>query len=684
MLTQPLFLIGLAAIAIPIAIHLLQLRRYRKVYFSNVDMLEELQSENRRQRNLRQLLILATRILSIVFIVLAFCQPVIPHKGSQIQKGGTAVSVYIDNSYSMECGGMEGSLIEAAKQKALEIADAYDPSVPFQLLTNNASGSQFRWLSREDFISAVREVEAGAVTTPLSQIAIRQQEFLRSSPASNRHAYLISDFQRTTADLATLPADTAVLSTLIPLGGSSLANVYIDSLAFNSPAYFRGSTVHVEARVRNGGDKAVEKQPLRLYIGDRQRAVTSLDIAPHSSATASLTFTIQDDTLLLGHVETTDYPVTFDDRLYFALPVATRIPLLVVSGKSENPFIKKLFAGDSLTQYRQEPYDRMDYSHIEQSRVVILDELHAIPSGLAQALVQFVDDGGTLVVVPAPDAEVSSYNLLLSSLHAPLLQAWRQKETRAGALQSTHPLYSGVFRNLSDEVEMPSTTGHYTLQQPGGTVTRQVIGLLDGNSLLSETPFGQGHLYLLATPLRPDYTDFVHQALFVPTLYNMALFSTPLPQPYHLITATQPIPLSTLLTDDSPRHLDPVDATSGQQGFIPDIRRSGSHSLIYPHGEIVQAGNYILSPQPLEGLAFNYSRQESDLACLSRSDIKRLVNEAGLSSYRLSPPAAKSMTDYIRSRNQGTPLWRWCILLALLALLAETLLIRLPLRKSKA
>ena len=251
-------------------------------------------------------------------------------------------------------------------------------------------------------------------------------------------------------------------------------------------------------------------------------------------------------------------------------------------------------------------------------------------------------------------------------------------------MQSSHPLYSGVFRNLSEEVEMPSTTGHYTLQQPGGTVTRQVIGLLDGNSLLSETPFGQGHLYLLATPLRPDYTDFVHQAFFVPTLYNMALFSTPLPQPYHLITATQPIPLSTLFTDDNPRHLDPVDATSSQQGFIPDIRRSGSHSLIYPHGEIVQAGNYILSPQPLEGLAFNYSRQESDLACLSRSDIKRLVNEAGLSSYRLSPPAAKSMTDYIRSRNQGTPLWRWCILLALLALLAETLFIRLPLRKSKA
>ena len=102
MLTYPLFLIGLAAVGIPIAIHLLQLRRYRKVYFSNVEMLEELESENRRQRNLRQLLILAARILAIVFLVLAFCQPVIPDKDTQMTSGGTAVSVYIDNSYSME------------------------------------------------------------------------------------------------------------------------------------------------------------------------------------------------------------------------------------------------------------------------------------------------------------------------------------------------------------------------------------------------------------------------------------------------------------------------------------------------------------------------------------------------------------------------------------------------------
>ena len=120
-----------------------------------------------------------------------------------------------------------------------------------------------------------------------------------------------------------------------------------------------------------------------------------------------------------------------------------------------------------------------------------------------------------------------------------------------------------------------------------------------------------------------------------------------------------------------------ADPDAHTSSFIPDIRHTGSRWFFVPHGEITQAGNYILSPAPTEGIAFNYNRQESDLACLSRDDIKQTLRNAGLDNCRLSPPAAKSMTDYIRNRSQGTPLWRWCIALALLFLLAETLLIRL-------
>lgn len=176
MLTQPLFLIGLVAVGIPIAIHLLQLRRYKKVYFSNVEMLEALQEEDRRQRNLRQWLILLARVLAIVFLVLAFCRPVIKNPASQLKAGGTAVSVYLDNSYSMECGGLDGSLMESARQKAREIAAAYRPGDQFQLLTNDLAGDQFHWLSREEFLQAVDAVQTSAVSQQLSSVARRQAD----------------------------------------------------------------------------------------------------------------------------------------------------------------------------------------------------------------------------------------------------------------------------------------------------------------------------------------------------------------------------------------------------------------------------------------------------------------------------------------------------------------------------
>ena len=84
----------------------------------------------------------------------------------------------------------------------------------------------------------------------------------------------------------------------------------------------------------------------------------------------------------------------------------------------------------------------------------------------------------------------------------------------------------------------------------------------------------------------------------------------------------------------------------------------------------------------MEGLAFNYSRQESNLSCYSREELKQVVSDAGLTHCRIVPKAEKSMTQYIRQRSQGTPLWRWCIVLALLFLLAEILLIRHGQKKS--
>lgn len=667
---NPVFLWGLLAVAIPIAVHLFNFRRYRKVYFSNVDRLIELRSESRRHSTLRRWLVLLMRCLAVVFLVLAFAQPSIPGSGQTLRSGATVVSVYLDNSFSMENSSSDGSQFEAAKQKAREIVAAYRHGDRYQLLSNAFNGDEFRWLSREEFLDAVDALTISPASRRLSEIASRQSDFMRQSGAANRHAYIVSDFQRSVSDLEALPNDSIALFTLVPLEGIPSDNLYIDTLQLDAPAYFVGGSVTVEATVRNGGNHDVEKLPVRLFVDGRERALATLDIPAAASAKASMRFTIDSAGWLEGRVEITDYPISFDDRYHFALLSGERIEVLAVGKVNNN--LEKLFSSDSAIHYTQ--LSTLN-SQLTNLNFILLNEVHDLPSGQAQALASWVEQGGTLAVIPPADANTEHLNTLLSMLQAPRIDRWVKRPVKASTIDYRSSLYRGVFNGTNDEMEMPAVQGHYTLAS-APAVMQSIITLADGAMFLAATPHGAGRLYLFSTPLTPEWTNFVAQALFVPTLYNMALYSRPQPEVAHILGSQDPIFLQRTYdpTDKPPQ----LSSFNSHFSFLPDLRRIGGHSVLMLHGEISNDGIYHLGDNEL--LAFNYPRLESQLDFLSRSDIEDILD--GRSGYSVVRNAAKPLDQEIRSREGGTPLWRWCLLMVLAALLTETLLLRLCFSKS--
>lgn len=668
----PVFLWGLLALAIPVVVHLFQFRRYKKVYFSNVDRLSELRSESRRQSTLRRWLVLLMRSLALLFLALAFAQPSLPGRDRTLHSGATVVSVYLDNSFSMENSSSDGSQLEAAKQKAREIVAAYRPGDRYQLLSNTLSGDEFRWLSREEFLDAVDELAIAPASRRISEVAVRQSEFMRQSGAANRHAYLVSDFQRSAADLSALPTDTLALFTLVPLEGVAADNIYIDTLRLDAPAYFVGGSVTAEASVHNGGSTDVEKLPVKMIVNGRERALATLDIPAGGTAKAALHFTIDSAGWLDGCVELTDYPITFDDHYYFTFLAGSRINMLQVDGGTPNENLRKLFSADSAVEYRQGTLP----SDLSAYHFIALNELCEIPSGLAQALSAWVEQGGTLLLVPPADSKTGALNALLAQLQAPRLERWVKRVTKASTVDYNNSLYRGVFSGTSDEMEMPSVQGHYSLSDQGA-VRQNVITLADGAPLLTVTPYGEGRLYLFTTPLASEWTDLVAQALFVPTLYNMALYSRPQPEVSHTLGDNAPIFLQ--VSYDPSARPPQLSSLNSQFSMIPDLRRLGNRSALLMHGELKADGIYLLGDD--EHLAFNYPRQESQLDFLSRGEIEESLE--GRLGYTLVRNAAKPLDQEIRSRESGTPLWRWCLMIALAALLTETILLRLCSFKSK-
>ena len=667
----PAFLWGLLALAIPIAVHLFQFRRYRKVYFSNVDRLEALQTESRRQSNIRRWLVLLMRCLAIVFLVLAFAQPSLPGSGNTLRSGSTVVSVYLDNSFSMENSSSDGSQLEAAKRKAREIVAAYRPGDRYQLLSNAMSGGEYRWLSREEFLDALDLLAIVPASRCLSEVAESQCDFMRQSGAANRHAYIVSDFQRSAADLDALPTDSMSFFTLVPLEGVATDNLYIDTLRLDAPAYFVGGSVNVEATVRNGGAVDAEKLPVRLTVNGRERAIATLDIPAGASAKASMRFTIDSAGWLDGSVDITDYPITFDDRYHFTILAGSSINMLQVDGNGPNDNLRRLFSDDSAVTYQVSSLP----SDLSPLNFIVLNEPRDLPSGQAQALASWVEQGGTLTVIPPANANPDALNALLSLLHSPTLNRWQKRPAKASDVDFQSSLYRGVFNGTSSEMEMPTVQGHYTLAT-GNAVRQTIITLADGTPLLCATPYGDGRLYLFSAPLTAEWTSFVAQALFVPTLYNMALYSRPQPAVSHTLGDRNPIILQgTYDLAVAPPELKPQPSSHIPQptAFLPDLRRLGNRSALVLHGELSADGIYLLGDK--EHLAFNHPRLESQLDFLSRSDIEELLD--GRTGYSLVRNAAKPLDQEIRSREGGTPLWHWCILLALAALLAETLLLKI-------
>ena len=674
---NPLFLIGLVAVAIPILVHLFNFRRYKKVYFSNVEQLQQLQSETKRQSRLRELLILAARILAVVFLVLAFAQPYIPVNKQVIHRGGSAVSVYIDNSFSMGNTNSDGTLLEMGKRKAREIARAYKPSDRFQLVTNGMTGSQYRWVSRDEFLLLVDEVDLSPSSRMLEDVLTRQYDFMASATSADRELYVVSDFQESGVRWDHMPSDTLVHTTFVPLEANQIGNIYIDSLSMNAPVYRRGSTVQADVWVTNTGTEAVEKVPVRLFLNDNERALASVDLQPGERQAVPLHFTIDATGVVQGRVETADYPITFDDQLFFCLNISDQTEVLCINGATDNTFLHRLFDGDSVVHYRVVAERGVDFNSLTDYHFIILNELPAFTTGLAQALLPFVEKGGTLLVIPAEQAQMDAYNQSLALLHAPQLGRWIKQSAKASQVNTSSTHYSYVFDGRNDQMELPTVQQHYKLQSGGNTLRESLISMANGDDYLTLSSLGNGKVFLFAAPLRQEYTDFVQQALFVPTLYNMALYSRPLGKVYHTLDGLEPIALTARYnTGDGLTKMRALDTT---QEMIPDLRVMADRTYLIPHNDILLAGPYGLFNEGrlVEGLAFNYSRNESQMEFFSKGDIASAMKDYQLGNNEVVRNADKPLDNLIRQRNEGTPLWRWCIVLSLLFLLAEILLIRL-------
>ena len=324
----PEFLFALFAIAIPILIHLFNFRKFKKIYFSNVEFLKEVQQETQSKSQLKHLLILLSRILAIAFLVLAFAQSFIPISNTVKANQNNVVGIYIDNSFSMESVGENGTLLNEAKNKAIEVVNSYRSTDKFILITNSFKAGDQRLLSNEETIDKIEEVTISSSSRNLSTIYSRNRDAINSSEIENKAFYIFSDFQKSTADFKKIKADTIINTYILPVKSTAINNLYVDSCWFNTPTHLINQNENLNVRIKNNSENDLENIPLKLFINNQNVVPSSFTIKAKGETIVTLNYRNKTSGIQHGRVEITDSPIIMDDIFYFSYNISENIKIL--------------------------------------------------------------------------------------------------------------------------------------------------------------------------------------------------------------------------------------------------------------------------------------------------------------------------------------------------------------------
>lgn len=670
---HPSFLWALTALSIPIVIHLFQFRRYKKLVFSNVRLLKQLSTQNKSKQTIKDWLILLCRILLITSLVFAFAQPFIPIGLQSKQGGNKMVSIFVDNSFSMNAVGREGVLLEDAKAKARAIIQAFGNADKFQILTNNLTGAEQRFISKSDAIQAIDAIIPSTKSASCSQVYQKMQSGIANQNSNNNLVYFISDFQLSQHNLSQIKPDTNIAFNFIVTSAQTSQNISIDSVYLESPIVKTNQTTKIAIKITNHGKEQVNAVVVTLKLNQVQKGLLNLSLNGGEQIIKTFDITLNNNNnWVLGEVAITDYPITYDDNLYFTIkPNAANNILLITDEK--NHFIETVYANDNQYKLTQNSFGNINYQNLNNYSLIILNEAQTISSGLQTQLNKYLDEGGSLLVIPNKN-QPSSINPFLASLKLPQFGNLNSQSKKVNTINIKHPLFSGVYKTISKNADLPIVKKYFPLQSSVNTNGIAVANLNNDDVLLWESRIKKGSALVLAMPVNEEYTNLPMHSLFVPMMLNAALAQKQHTALYYTLGKHSQVNIIS-----TKQLVDKLITIANQHDEFTTEWYAKNGQMMCDADAIKIAGWYNInekkSGQLISTIAFNNSRTESALDFANETQIEKQTSTLVKSS--INSAKANILGYEIAASLSGKILWRWFVLAALIFILAEVLLLKL-------
>ena len=635
---HPEILYFLLLLIVPVLVHLFQLRRFKKEYFTNVRLLKTLSIQTRKSSKIKKWLLLACRMLLLACIIIAFAQPFFDAKDNK--NANNEMYIILDNSYSMQAKGKKGELLKRAVQELLEETPI---NSTFSLLTN----TEKYWNTDIKTIQNVlQNLEYSASPFQLENLIAQ---------IKSHH----SPFKK----------DVVIITDAVGLEQKNLKNIdKNDSFYFIIPKAEQKNNISIDSVfihqtlddfyeisvVLTGFGENLKPVSLSLY---NQNKLIAKTVATIETKKKNINFTIPKQAFH-GFVSIVDSGLEYDNTLYFSISKTKKINILSIGTVEKSRFMSRIYTPDEFN-YSNFDLAALDYNSIEKQDAIIVNELDEIPQALRTTLNSFVSKGGNLIVIPSASATIENTNTFLKSFGNIQFKTLENREKLITKINFNHPLFSGVFENKINNFQYPKTKNSFstTNSEPSA------LSYEDQSAFLIALQNKIGGVFVFTASINTANSNFQQSPLIVPVFYKMAVSNQNTGINSLTIGNTTPYFADAILTKDAI-----LTVKGNEEQFIPIQQILNNKVQLVFNDYPEQAGNYGIYNKKdwVENISFNYNRTESNLAS---------ANEDAVSEYKTIDSIA-TVFDTIQTNRTDNQIWKWFLIFALLFLATEMAIIR--------
>jgi hypothetical protein len=523
----PLFFAGLAAIAVPILVHLIQRERKDVIEFPSLMFIRRIPYQSVERRRIHNWLLLLMRVAAMALIIAAFSRPffrVNPVKAASATTGAREVVILLDRSASMGYGD-HWARAQAEARKVIGSLGGADKGT-LVLFDSRPEETVRSTPDRSQLERAVNDAKITARSTKYAGALRLAQSLLTRSTLPRKEAVLITDFQKSgweRQEEIHLPEGASI--TPVSVADMETLNLAVSSIALQRGSFSGQERVTITAGVTNRGSNTVDKLPVKLEIDGR--LVDTRDVSVGPNASGSVTFdavTVAESNMrAVIHAGTDKMPK--DNDYYFVLSPSRPVSVLVIQGEGADRG-SSLYLTTVLDLGKAPPFKtdvtsvaRVTSQMFENRSVVILNDATALGTATTESLKRFVEQGGGLLIALADHTPVSGEWALMPGTLGSTVDRTNLRGGTLGFLDFSHPIFepfkdqrSGNFANLR--------IFRYRTLTPAAT-DKTLARYDDGSSALVERKVGNGRVIAWTTTLDDTWTNAPTSVMYLPVLHEM-------------------------------------------------------------------------------------------------------------------------------------------------------------------